>query len=606
MALSSEHLDAYMVTWKLEREFGGMTTVCTQRAGLFAQRYGRAFVVTFNRAPDQPQIVDELVGKGKLSPDVQVLNLYLDLAQRGLAPQEPVAVKKFDPDTSDLVLGETVAYPGAPERPFSQHFTDGRAEGTGQRRFLRKDGSTFLIDTKGFDPQGKKRRCLEVLDTEGAVIARFNTAPALYRYWLSSLADHENSLVVVDSKYTAALLDKWKTTKVPKLYAFHSIHVAKGEPLETGQLSKPHAPIIQARQQWDGFVFLTAAQRDAYVRRFGDAERCFVIPNPLKSGTLPGPPPQRRSTHLIAAGSLTANKNVAASIKVVAELVRRGHHPVLHVVGQGAQRGKLEALCQELGVADQVLFHGYSDRLPEFFAGCTAQLFTSANEGQALVLLEAQQQGCIPVSYDINFGPADSIRDGGNGFLVEPGDLQAMADRVEQLITDGQLAAKMSEHCRQFAREYAANDVIARWLETRNKAAALKAHSTREDMPDFSARITSLEFLKDDGLALGVSVREPLPRQAEIELVILDRDTKAQLQVIASSARQDGLLVFPLSAQMLQAAAGEDSPSDVYLRCQLGGSVELKRLGVKNSRTLPYFTSHNNLSFKPQTSQPKK
>ncbi|QDY65140.1 hypothetical protein FQA45_01795 [Glutamicibacter halophytocola] len=57
MAAASEHLDAYMVTWKLEREFGGMTTVCTQRAGLFAQRYGRAFVVTFNRAPDQPQVV---------------------------------------------------------------------------------------------------------------------------------------------------------------------------------------------------------------------------------------------------------------------------------------------------------------------------------------------------------------------------------------------------------------------------------------------------------------------------------------------------------------------------------------------------------------------
>ncbi|UYQ78903.1 glycosyltransferase [Glutamicibacter sp. JL.03c] len=606
MALSSEHLNAYMVTWKLEREFGGMTTVCIQRAGLFAQRYGRAFVVTFNRAPDQPQIVDELVGKGKLSPDVQVLNLYLDLAQRAMAPQEPVAAKKFDPATADLALDDTVAYPEAPERPFSQHFTDGRAKGTRQTRFLRKDGSTFLIDTKGFDHQGKKRRCLEVLAADGTVIARFNTAPALYRYWLSSLAENENSLVVVDSKYTAALLDQWKTTKVPKLYAFHSIHVAKGEPLQTGQLSDPHAPIIEARAQWDGFVFLTAAQRDAYVRRFGDAERCFVIPNPLKASTLPGPPPQRHSTHLIAAGSLTANKNVAASIKVVAELVRRGHHPVLHVVGQGSQRDKLEALSRELGVDDLVLFHGYSDRLPELFASCTAQLFTSTNEGQALVLLEAQQQGCIPVSFDINFGPADSIRDGVNGFLVAPGDLQAMAERVEQLITEGQLAASMSARCREFAREYAANDVIARWVETRNKAARLKADGTRDDLPDFSARIASLEFLPDDGLALGISVSEPLPRHAEIELVILDRDTKAQLQSISATQRQEQRLVFALSAQLLQAAAGEDAPSDVYLRCRLGGSVELKRLGVKKSRALPYFTTHNNLSFKPQTGQPKK
>jgi len=57
VASPSEHLDAWMAIWKLEREFGGMATVCTQRAGLFARRYGRAFVVTFNRAPDQPQVV---------------------------------------------------------------------------------------------------------------------------------------------------------------------------------------------------------------------------------------------------------------------------------------------------------------------------------------------------------------------------------------------------------------------------------------------------------------------------------------------------------------------------------------------------------------------
>lgn len=598
MASPSEHLDAYMVTWKLEREFGGMTTVCTQRAGLFAQRYGRAFVVTFNRAPDQPQVVDELVRKGKVSPAVQVINLYLDLAQRPMAPQDPVAPLSFNPAARDLVLEETVEYPEAPGCAFSQHFTGGTASGTSQTRFLRKDGSIFLLDTKGVDQQGRKSRCLEVMAPDGTVIARFTTAGALYRHWLGSLVDHENSLVVVDSKYTAALLGPWKTTQVPKLYAFHSIHVAKGESLLTGQLSEPHAPIIGQRHLWDGFVFLTAAQRDAYVRRFGDAETAFVIPNPLKASVATGPPPQRRSTHLIAAGSLTANKNVAASIEVVAELVRRGHEPVLHVAGQGAQREKLEALSQELGVREQVVFHGHTDRLPELFAGCTAQLFTSTNEGQALVLLEAQQQGCIPVSFDINFGPADSIRDGVNGFLVAPGDLQAMADRVEELMANAQLAATMSTHCREFAREYAGRDVTSRWEETMKIAAKLKALGSREEMPEFSARITSLEFLDDDGLELRVRPSGPLPAGASFELVVLDRESQEELQAYPASAREGAQLVFTLDPQALRATAGHGSPSDVYLRCRLGQSVKLKRLGVKNSRTLPYFTSHNNLSFK--------
>lgn len=606
MASPNEHLDAYMVTWKLEREFGGMTTVCTQRAGLFAQRYGRAFIVTFNRAPDQPNIVKELVAKGKLSAKVQVLNPYLDLAQHPIAAQATVPPRTVHPAHQDFKLVETVVYPQDPECAFSQLSTAGPDESTSQLRFLRKDGSTFLLDTRFTDQNNKKHRIVEAIDNDGNVSARFKSASAFYRYWLSHKADHKNSLVVVDSKYTAALLNKWKTTHVPKLYAFHSIHVAKGEPLLTGQLSKPHAPIIEQRHLWDGFVFLTAAQRDAYVQRFGDADTSFVIPNPLKPSTLGGQPPQRESTHLIAAGSLTVNKNVAASIKVIAELVRRGHHPVLHVVGQGAQRGKLETLAQELGVDQQVIFHGHSDQLPEHFARCTAQLFTSTNEGQALVLLEVQQQGCIPVSFDINFGPADSIRDGVNGFLVTPGDLKAMADRIEQLMTDRQLAARMSSQCRDFAGEYAAKDVIARWEETMQRAAQLKAHGIRVEMPDFSARIASLEFLDDDGLAVHVNASAQLPEQTAVDLVALDRVTQEQLQVIPASTREDGHLVFTLTPQLLQEVSGDEAPSDLYLRCQLGGSVKLKRLGVKTAHTLPYFTSHNNLSFKPKTTRPQK
>ncbi|MGO2328367.1 hypothetical protein ACTXIU_13610 [Glutamicibacter arilaitensis] len=68
MDSTQQHLNAYMVTWKLEREFGGMTTVCIQRAAAFAERYGSAAVVTFPPSPQLDQIAAELVQRGKLSP----------------------------------------------------------------------------------------------------------------------------------------------------------------------------------------------------------------------------------------------------------------------------------------------------------------------------------------------------------------------------------------------------------------------------------------------------------------------------------------------------------------------------------------------------------
>lgn len=601
----SEELDAYMVTWKLEREFGGMTTVCTQRAGLFAQRYGRSFIVTFNRDPKLPQTVEDLVARGKLDPKVQVLNIYSFLAQHDIAAQDRIPERKAQPEHQDFELQHTVYYGDEPQLAFSQSSSAGPDEATTQLRFLRKDGSTFLLDTRFTDTAGKNRRIVEVLDRAGNITARFPSAASLYRHWLSQLADRDNTLVVVDSKYTASMLGSWETKIVPKLYAFHSVHVTKGESLLTGKLSDPHSPVIAQRKLWDGFVFLTEGQRAIYNRRFGDADTTFVIPNPLKSSAVTPvaegqDAPERKPTQLIAAGSLTTNKNVAAAIKVVAELVRRGHAPVLHVVGQGSQREKLEQLCAKLGVEDAVIFHGFSDKLPTFFATCTAQLFTSSNEGQALVLLEAQAQGCVPISFDINFGPADSIQDSVNGFLVPAGDITRMADRAEQLMTDPQLAAQLSANARKFAQEYASRDLVSLWEETMSIASKIKQLGARQEVPEFSARLKSVEFLERGALKISVAHKAKLPRDTGFELVIVQRDNEAEVKVYEASEFDEQQAVFTIDAAGVKAARTQEKPTDVFLRMRVGSSMLMKRLGVKNSRVLPYFTSHNNLSFKPE------
>ena len=56
-------------------------------------------------------------------------------------------------------------------------------------------------------------------------------------------------------------------------------------------------------------------------------------------------------------------------------------------------------------------------------------LLTSRYEGQGLVVLESMSAGCIPISYAVNYGPADIIDDGVNGFVVPAGDVDALAGR---------------------------------------------------------------------------------------------------------------------------------------------------------------------------------
>ena len=55
---------------------------------------------------------------------------------------------------------------------------------------------------------------------------------------------------------------------------------------------------------------------------------------------------------------------------------------------------------------------------------------TSRFEGYPLASLESMSHGCPVISYDIKYGPREQITDGVDGYLVEPGDLQGMADRI--------------------------------------------------------------------------------------------------------------------------------------------------------------------------------
>ncbi len=61
-------------------------------------------------------------------------------------------------------------------------------------------------------------------------------------------------------------------------------------------------------------------------------------------------------------------------------------------------------------------------------------LLTSSLEGFPLVLVEAMAAGCIPIAYDVPYGPSDVIVSGRNGFLVPAGDLDALTRAVAEFL----------------------------------------------------------------------------------------------------------------------------------------------------------------------------
>ena len=242
--------------------------------------------------------------------------------------------------------------PGDLRQLFSRTSTLDSEVGAERKEYFRTDGSVFLTDTSTVH-LGKRVREIALYRRGAELVRVFEKAADFYKYWLSIVVAGSDSLVVVDSKYSATFLGDWSSPQATKLYAFHSSHVKAGQDLMTGELGADHSKIINDRNKWDGLVFLTRSQRDAFTARFGVPDKAIVISNPIKSPGV-GPASAANSMHtLICAGSLTKRKNVDDVIRIMAILKSRQVHAHLDIVGEGPEREAIAALAEELKVHDR-------------------------------------------------------------------------------------------------------------------------------------------------------------------------------------------------------------------------------------------------------------
>src|SRR5579864_1338194 len=133
-------------------------------------------------------------------------------------------------------------------------------------------------------------------------------------------------------------------------------------------------------------------------------------------------------------GRLTEIKRPADLLEAFA---RMHTQPPAHllVAGDGPLRSETEELARTLGVAERVHFTGFRGDVGGLYAACDAIALTSANEGTPVSIIEALAAGRAAVSTNVG-GVGDVIKDGRSGFLVPPGDIDAIADRLAVLAAD--------------------------------------------------------------------------------------------------------------------------------------------------------------------------
>jgi glycosyltransferase involved in cell wall biosynthesis len=146
-------------------------------------------------------------------------------------------------------------------------------------------------------------------------------------------------------------------------------------------------------------------------------------------------------------GRMTAVKRTDDVLIAFKSLREGGVDAVLCMVGDGPDRPQLERRAHELGLARHILFLGYQEDVAPFYAAFDTLILPSGNEGTPVSVIEALAAE-LPVVATRVGGVPDVVRDGEEGFLVEPGATDALAERLGRLARDPALRERMGKQGR--------------------------------------------------------------------------------------------------------------------------------------------------------------
>jgi len=163
---------------------------------------------------------------------------------------------------------------------------------------------------------------------------------------------------------------------------------------------------------------------------------------------------------VFALGIFIERKGFKYLIDAVAALQERVPVQLL-LGGHGPLKQDLQQQADSLGIKDKVFFLGYvpDEDLPYYYSIVdilvTPGIVDSQGdtEGLGLTLIEAMacETPCVASSVG---GIVDIVQDGLNGFLVEPKDVQALADRIRLLCENPELRRKLGQQGRRFVEEH--------------------------------------------------------------------------------------------------------------------------------------------------------
>jgi len=208
----------------------------------------------------------------------------------------------------------------------------------------------------------------------------------------------------------------------------------------------------------DGVTAVSKWLKDETITHFGTKREIEVIPNFVDPARfrrhdspyahLLGDSGDKLLCHVSNFRPVKRIMDVLAVFERVARVVPSR----LAMIGDGPDRSRAEAFCREHGLRDRVFFLGNVPNLEEIIGAANLFLLPSEAESFGMAALEAMASE-VPVIATAAGGLPEVVVDGETGFLLPVGDVDAMAERGIEILSDSRLERRLGRAGRAVAEE---------------------------------------------------------------------------------------------------------------------------------------------------------
>lgn len=587
------NIPIFTLTWSISDVFGGITSSAVQRTSSFAQS-GHKHVELLTLDPDTnaDEKKKQLVAQGWLDKRVRMRNIWSDLRQTS---DRNLSNYQGNLDEPVAIANEEIIQWGGELKTERRNAKNKIV----QTDYFRPDGSIMVSDRHDLGKTANHNgRVITLFNRQGSQVTQWTNASEFYYSWMDNLTKGKPAILITDSPGIGGRFRNYDRPNIVKSQVLHNFHLSNPRDDINSPIDPKWKNIIVNSDKYDVLAVLTEGQKKDLSATQLNPGNLFTVSNMFRGGLEKDLRP-RLKTKGIQVSRLAPEKQVDHSIRAVSQ----NPDVTLDVYGfaykPSFEQG-LRDLIATLSVTDRITLRGYDRNAKEYFKYASFSLLPSLFEGQGLVVIESMASGCIPIAYDIKYGPASIIEHGVDGFLVPAGNVEKLAETIRHVVgmDEGALMAMRTAAVAK-AEQYQPKKIVARWGEVLSAALSRKQETDRSKLSvSLAAAAFEGDVLKIDAVLAGAG---ELPEWAGLSWKSRKHDLYGRVR--AEAIREGASIVLSGSIPGDRFSSSFEDIFDIFLDVRVSNVMRRLRLGSKeedippaNGMVKPYNTVNNNFS----------